>query len=112
MKYIAHRGNIFGKIIDQENNPIYIAKALDLGFDVEIDVWYINGKFLLGHDSPQHEVKYDFFINPKIWTHCKNSDALLFFSENNHKFLNFFWHQNDSYTITSKGIVWVIQDPN
>ena len=106
MKYIAHRGNISGRDINQENHPNYIDKAICLGYDVEVDVWYIDGKLLLGHDLPLHEVSYGFFINPKIWTHCKNSEALLFFAEHNDTFLNFFWHEKDKYTITSKGIVW------
>lgn len=106
MKYISHRGNILGKDNLQENHPNYIDKAICLGYDVEIDVWYINKKLFLGHDQPLYEISYSFFINPKLWTHCKNSDALLFFSEHNNEFLNFFWHEKDKYTITSKGIVW------
>ena len=39
MIYISHRGNIEGKSEKNENNPEYIMKAVDKGFDVEIDVW-------------------------------------------------------------------------
>lgn len=106
MKYIAHRGNISGKDNVQENRPDYIDRAICLGYDVEVDVWYIDNKLLLGHDIPLYEVSYSFFINPKLWTHCKNPEALLFFSEHNDTFLNFFWHEKDKYTITSKGVVW------
>jgi hypothetical protein len=106
MRYIAHRGNIYGKNIYEENSPSYINKAINLGYDVEIDVWSIDNELFLGHDSPLYKVKYSFFVNPKIWTHCKNSQALLFFSQNNNTSLNFFWHEKDEYTITSKGVVW------
>lgn len=106
MRYIAHRGNIYGKNIHEENSPSYIKKAINLGYDVEIDVWYIDNKLFLGHDAPLYEVPYSFFMNTKLWTHCKNPEALLFFSEHNDMCLNFFWHEKDKYTITSKGIVW------
>lgn len=106
MRYIAHRGNISGQDSIQENTPNYIDRAICLGYDVEIDVWYIDHKLYLGHDLPVYEVSYSFFINPKLWIHCKNPEALLFFSEHNNNLLNFFWHEKDRYTITSKGIVW------
>lgn len=36
MKIISHRGNISGPDPELENNPMYITKALDAGFDVEL----------------------------------------------------------------------------
>ena len=36
MRYISHRGNLDGKNTEHENNPNYIQKALDIGFDVEL----------------------------------------------------------------------------
>ena len=45
--YIAHRGNIDGPS-EMENHPDHIAKALDLGFDVEVDVRIIDGRDVLG----------------------------------------------------------------
>ena len=53
MKIIAHRGNLSGPT-QTENHPDQIKKALDLGFDVEIDVWYKENKVFLGHDFPQY----------------------------------------------------------
>ena len=38
MILISHRGNINGPNPEMENNPEYIQKALDLGYDVEVDV--------------------------------------------------------------------------
>ena len=38
MKYIAHRGNLDGPILDSENNPEYLDYALYHGFDVELDL--------------------------------------------------------------------------
>ena len=35
-----------------ENNPEYIQNALDLGYDVEVDVWGTKyGAWYLGHDE-------------------------------------------------------------
>ena len=103
MILIAHRGNINGPSKD-ENNPEYIAKALSLGFDAEVDVWYKNG-WWLGHDAPTYKVEnlFALFDNSKVWWHCKNFEALerLQGSE-----LNYFWHQEDDHTLTSKGYIW------
>ena len=41
MILISHRGNLNGKS-NMENRPGHINKALWQGFDVEIDVWYID----------------------------------------------------------------------
>jgi hypothetical protein len=104
---IAHRGNLSSIESDLENTPSYIDKAIQEGFDVEIDVWFIDDTLYLGHDEPQYEVNFRWFrdrIN-KIWIHCKNSEAMLFFNKRSYKF-NYFWHQEDMFTITSKNIIW------
>jgi|TARA_R110000824_G_scaffold67527_2_gene174976 hypothetical protein len=105
MIYIAHRGNIDKKNVELENNPDYIKNALRKGFDAEIDVWHRN-KLYLGHDEPQHECSLDFLQkhSSRLWIHCKNLEAL----ENliKFKFLNVFWHENDDFTLTSKGYIW------
>ena len=87
----------------RENSPDYIEKALKLGFDVEIDVWHRNGQFYLGHDKPQYKVESSFLKNRNFWCHAKNLEAL---DEMLKKKIHCFWHQNDEYTLTSKGIVW------
>ena len=53
---IAHRGNLFGRIPERENSPEYIQEALAAGYDVEVDVWFEEGKLFLGHAKPQYEV--------------------------------------------------------
>ena len=104
MKIICHRANLDDDNKNLENNPIQIKKCINLGFDVEIDVWYINQKFMLGHDFPLYEVSYSFLQNNKLWCHAKNYDGLKNMINNNK--INCFWHQNDDYTITSKGFMW------
>ena len=38
MILIAHRGNVSGPNPEMENNPLYIDRALEKGYDVEIDI--------------------------------------------------------------------------
>ena len=54
MHLISHRGNLSGPDVKLENNPLQIQKVLDLGYECEIDVWYIGGDYLLGHDEPKN----------------------------------------------------------
>lgn len=109
MKLIAHRGNIFGPDISRENSPDYIDDALSKKFDVEIDVRFINEQFYLGHDTPDYKVDFDWIISRSefLWIHCKDLNSLNYFSSNYKKDLNYFWHQNDDYTLTSKNYIWV-----
>lgn len=103
MKIISHRGNLYGPNKNYENTIESINKCLDLNFDVEIDVWFINNKLYLGHDQPQNNVNLDFLKNDKFWCHAKNLDSLHFMLDNN---IKCFWHENDKFTITSNGIIW------
>ena len=52
MKIIAHRANLNGPNLNDENQISSINKCIDLGFDVEIDVRLVKGKLYLGHDNP------------------------------------------------------------
>jgi hypothetical protein len=104
MKLIAHRGNISGPN-KFENEPNYIQKSLDLGFDVEVDIRLIDSEWWLGHDTPQYKISSPSYIfdNSKIWWHCKNFAALEKLQGSS---LNYFWHQEDDHTVTSKGFIW------
>lgn len=103
MFFIAHRGNTNGKSKD-ENKPFYIKKAIEKGFDVEIDIWVLGEKIYLGHDKPETEIEISFLeeYKDKLWCHSKNKEALELLYKN----FNTFWHQNDNYTITSKNFIW------
>ena len=104
MILIAHRGNITGKNPEKENEPSYILDAINKGFDVEIDVWYVNNTFFLGHDKSQYEIDVEFLFNDKIWCHAKNIDAL--YEMIKYSDIHCFWHQTDDVTLTSKGYLW------
>ena len=107
MKLIAHRGNIFGPNPLEENYPEYIETAIAGGYDVEIDVRCEDHQFYLGHDEPQYYVPMTWLVKrkDKLWIHCKDFKSLDIFSNNPIDF-NFFWHENDNYTLTSKGYIW------
>ena len=104
MILISHRGNVDG-ITKYENQPSYIDDTIQLGYDVEVDIWYIGGKLYLGHDLAQYQIDINWLENrkSKLWIHCKNHSALELMCETD---LHYFWHDEDDVTITSKGIIW------
>lgn len=108
MILISHRGNINGKSELGENEPTYIDLAISKGFDVEIDVWLINDQLYLGHDNPQYKTDFKWFSDrfDKLWIHCKNIEAVLYFKECGRD-ANYFWHEEDTLTLTSKNHLWV-----
>lgn len=107
MQLISHRGNILGPVPNKENNPSYIDSTINSGYDVEIDIRLIDNQFWLGHDEPQYQIDNEWLIEriSNLWIHCKNIDALYKFSNNENNY-NYFWHQNDDFTLTSKNYIW------
>ena len=110
MRLISHRGNLNGPNKERENHPDYIWEALQAGYEVEIDVWWVDGKFKLGHDEPQYDFPFSLIENhySKLWIHCKNMDALSQLNEldSNGSKLNYFSHENDLGVLTSRGYIW------
>lgn len=103
MILISHRGNIVGPKPERENKSDYIQEALSLGYEVEIDVWYVDNKYYLGHDDPKYHVEESFLKQEGLWCHAKNKaalEALLAAS------IHCFWHQEDFYTLTSNNFIW------
>jgi hypothetical protein len=103
MFFISHRGNLNGINQHEENKPNYIFNALSKNFDVEVDIWFTDGSFFLGHDKPEFSINEEFLSNKKIWFHAKNVEAL---NQLNIRGLHCFWHQNDDVVLTSKGFLW------
>ena len=102
MILIAHRGNVSGSS-EYENHPDYIEEALKLGYDCEVDVWRKDDEYWLGHDEPVYDISKSFLQNNKLWCHAKNLEALDMMLKDD---IHCFWHQNDDYTITSRGFIW------
>lgn len=122
MKIIAHRGLLHGPNRDIENSPTQIDLALK-EFHVEIDVWYIDRRWWLCHDYPNaipdaadrniHQLGVAYEIDLKwildrmdrLWIHCKNTRALVELKKLGLP-MNYFWHEHDTVTLTSRGFIW------
>lgn len=104
MLIISHRANLNGPNKELENNPKQITETIKK-YDTEIDLWFINSDLFLGHDNPQYKIN-DNFLNlnrDKLWVHAKNLDCITYLFNTD---LNWFWHENDKITLTSKKNIW------
>lgn len=104
MKLISHRGNINGPNPQKENYPDYVNDALNKGYYVEIDVWFVDGKWFLGHDKPQYEVSIEFLFKRNLYLHAKNGNA--YYEMWKHWELNCFWHTNENWVLTTYDEIW------
>ena len=105
MIYISHRGNLNGPDPKKENTIEAINECIEKGYEVEVDLWYENNNFYLGHDEPSFKIDTNLFQNHKIWFHLKNKDSIEEILKHSPK--NYFWHENDLCTITSSGNIWL-----
>ena len=103
MLFISHRGNIEGPNPTEENKPAYVQKALNLGYYVEVDVWFVKNKLFLGHDYPQYKCDLDFLKNKYLVCHAKNAEALEYLIQND---IHCFSHEKDNVVLTSHGWLW------
>ena len=106
MKLIAHRGNVEGRDEVWENTPRHIDNAISMGYDVEVDVWESVESIWLGHDRPTYSIRMDFLLEraEHLWIHAKNITAVE--ELKSYPELNWFWHDKDDMTLTSKNIPW------
>jgi hypothetical protein len=109
MIFISHRGNITGPNPLKENSLDHIYGAINLGFDVEVDLWKVGENFFTGHDKPKEHI--DPFTDlpfTKIWYHCKNKEVLSYFVKNLPNIgFKFFWHETDRYTLVANSLyIW------
>jgi hypothetical protein len=108
MRIISHRGNLKGRIPERENTPSYIDSAIACGYEVEIDVRYINGQFMLGHDAPEIAVNAAWLLNrkSKIWIHSKDVLTIVELRNLDNTFQT-FCHTRDPFVLTSTGHIWI-----
>lgn len=109
-KIISHRGNIAKPIPERENKPSYIDAAIQLDYDVEVDLRLIDNKLWLGHDSPEVQVNENWLLerSSNLWVHCKNTQAANYLSLFPNKF-QYFCHTKDPFVLTSTGKLWIDQ---
>jgi hypothetical protein len=108
MKIISHRGNINGLVPEKENRPSYIDSAIQLGYDVEVDLRIIDNEFWLGHDEAQYKIELSWMSlrKDKIWFHCKDINSALVLAKLDKGF-QYFCHSQEPYVCTSNGYIWV-----
>lgn len=104
MRFIAHRGNVGGPIPALENDPSYLTGTMVEGYDVEVDVWQMPDGLWLGHDAPKYKIDRSFLQNRRVWSHCKNGDALRELSR--YPDVNCFFQEGDEVVLTSRGFLW------
>jgi hypothetical protein len=109
MIFIAHRGNVHGPDPRLENEPTYVDKALFAGFFAEVDVRASStpGMFVMGHDHGEYSLDISWFLErrEKLFIHAKDLTTYTYFLDDSRSW-NVFWHQEDSYTLTSSGYIW------
>jgi hypothetical protein len=105
MILISHRGNITGTNKRLENTPNYIDSALLRNIDVEVDIWFINGQFKLGHDAAEYSVDENWLLDRRwrLWCHAKNIEAISHLFEMD---MHCFWHETDTVALTSQYWLW------
>ncbi len=74
------------------------------GYMAEVN--WIDGQLFLGHDEPQYGIIQQWLNErfDKLWIHCKNIEAMEWF--NMIDGFNYFWHEEDTVTLTSRGAIW------
>jgi beta-phosphoglucomutase-like phosphatase (HAD superfamily) len=113
--WVLHRGNMSGLNKVTENDPLILKKALESGWDCEIDIWLNEGEkkgVWLGHDSPEHyldDTSCDALLSHSgAWIHCKNLAAFNWLRERSDTSrFHFFSHDLDPLALTSRGIAWI-----
>ena len=104
MRWILHRGNSAGPN-SVENNPEKMLTLIKDGYEIEIDLWYRDNNFYLGHDAPEYKIEESYLDNSGLWIHCKDANTLEYMNVNK-KYLNYFYHTDEDYVLTSKGYIW------
>jgi len=98
-RVISHRGNLDGPNPEMENQPEYILNATNV-CSVEIDVWYKDNKYFLGHDEPQYEVAKFFLFKERFLIHAKSMET--FFELSKYGQLETFFQTEDDLSMTTK----------
>lgn len=118
---ISHRANINGPDPKTENTIEAIKACQMYGIDVELDIWYKDGKYFLGHDKPS--VEFDLLNfkgqQDRIWQgsdelrisaffHAKDLETLSQLLELRLEIYDHdcFVHDKDLATLTYKNRIW------
>lgn len=114
-QFIAHRNNLDGKFAPDENKPEKIDELNRKGIPCEIDVWYRDNTYWLGHDAPETQVTFDWLMQylPLRLIHCKDWKSLDKLHRECGRLgynVNLFYHTVEDYAMTSRGQIIVHPD--
>lgn len=102
-RWILHRGLSAGPDPIKENQEALLKQRLEEGWDVEIDVWSLDGVLWLGHDRPTVILEdRSLLTHPGVWVHLKNLEVAAELPPQTHCFV----HDTDPAVFTSKGFLW------
>lgn len=114
MKFISHRGNIFGPNPDHDNNPTWIKYLLSSGITVEVDIWYDKktSNYFLGNKEPIHKfypIDYQHRFNQIIFD-CKTVETYLrlqdFYTTGVYSRPDCIFHQSEKVVHSTSGRLW------
>ena len=108
-QHICHRGNLHGPVKELENNfGVLIQRSLH-GYHVEVDVWYWEKNLWLGHDRPEYKITFDWLLSSKRrLIHAKDGATFEYLLQESGKRaadLHIFYHTEEDYVLTNKGLV-------
>ena len=111
--WILHRGLSDGPSVELENNYENLLVRIGEGWQVEVDVWFEDGRWFLGHDyevAKRREISDSELeaLSSGSWFHCKNVAALGEMSRlsQGRPGWRFFSHDRDEAVLTSTGQIW------
>jgi hypothetical protein len=103
---IAHRALIAGPDHKKENSIQTISSRCQQGLSSEIDIWFHEEEFWIGHDAPRERVTLEFLTSEFLWIHAKNGEAfykLQKISNEKGLGLRIFYHTQEHYALTTLG---------
>lgn len=108
-QHICHRGNIGGAQKELENNFGVLLQRSIQGYRTEVDVWFHEHHLWLGHDKPEYKITLEWLASDKRrLIHAKDGatfEHLLLESGKRALDLHVFYHTEEDYVLTNKGLV-------
>jgi hypothetical protein len=103
---IAHRGLVDGPNHSIENSIQTLQERKEAGLHSEIDIWWKDQQFWIGHDEPREPVSLEFLTSPYFWIHAKHSASFRELQRVSHERglgLRIFYHTDEDYALTTLG---------
>jgi len=107
-RHIAHRGLLRGPDSTLENTVQQLESNASAGIISECDIWFNDGGFWLGHDTPEYPISYEWICNMKdvILIHAKDLRSfheLKRLRDEEGIDLHIFYHTDEDVVMTTHG---------